>query len=180
MPVANIAAIAAYAKRYHTWVLAITSAIPGLHALLDSEAILPQQRAFLAIVTPLVCAAVVGYCLFLRDAFVKVVRLDTKTLTIRIPIVARIIPAILLVISVACGSLYLYYFDAAMLDAPYSSSASAPQGIVGGPYSEQLIGLYIGFFSALEAAFTIFVIKEHLQDALKLSDQQLIVRRDSV
>ena len=42
------------------------------------------------------------------------------------------------------------------------------------PYSLTLIGLYLGFFLATEAAFVLMALREYLQDLLGISDEALI------
>lgn len=172
----NIRAIVAYFKGYYGWILAAATAIPGFHALINSQAVLPQQRAFLGILTPLICAAVVGYCIFARDSLVRVIYVDAQTPAIEIPLSVRIAPAVLLVLAVLSGWGYLYYFDIAQAEAPFARSGADAQGVVALPHSILLVGLYVGFFAALEAAFSIFIIKEYVQDALKITDRDLIGR----
>lgn len=161
------------------------AALPVSASLLRTIPIYETQRGYFGLYTSVACFLLLGYSLYARDQLAKGMKFPwTSRWTL-------LLPLFLMFCSFACVIAYhatLMASVAEVIDQAHRNGTNLPVGLPALltmtderaiPDSLWLFSLYLGIFIFAEATFIIFVIKEYIQQALGVSERDLLSTESS-
>jgi hypothetical protein len=157
----------------------VTASLPISTTTLHFMPVFASQEKFLNAYTSMSCFLAFAYVFYIRHTLARWMFVKRgEHFSVRFWVF--VLPVVFICSSIGCAVAYHYELGAS-LDALATAGVRLPSSTLLSkidarevPGSGRLIVTYLGMFVFAESAFVLMALREHLQDALKLEERDLI------